>query len=320
MLKLILEKGADPAREEPDGSTPLHHAAANPEGAVLSQLLKHQPELYTRDDNDQTAVAQAAEGGLIENVRQLEQAGANLNDHIVINAVIGNDGDVRGAVALAEAQPGAPVVSNAAMRALSLIGDGAGALAFLRRLPETAIDRGTYLLAMRAHKTDADGCLALFRACEPATGEPVDEKLVAAALEALAEARLSEDAAELARDAARRGIGLDDRGGAALVRAFRRSGDWQGALEIFGDNSHLAATRPAALAEQLRAPVLYLHNGLAGDPHRAFMTAMERANAPLTAREMTLTRPATAEAMLTFVENQIGAGRLITSTEATEPQ
>jgi len=92
------------------------------------------------------------------------------------------------------------------------------------------------------------------------------------------------------------------------------------ALEIFGDNSHLAATRPAALAEQLRAPVLYLHNGLAGDPHRAFMTAMERANAPLTAREMTLTRPATAEAMLTFVENQIGAGRLITSTEATEPQ
>ena len=80
---------------------------------------------------------------------------------------------------LAEASPSAPVVSNAAMRALSLIGDGAGALAFLRRLPDDAIDRGTYLLAMRAHKTDVDGCLALFRACEPATGEPVDEKLVA---------------------------------------------------------------------------------------------------------------------------------------------
>ena len=88
LFKLILEKGADPAREEPDGSTPLHHAAANPEGAVLSQLLKQQPKLDTRDDNDRTAVAQAAEGGLIENVRQLEQAGANLNDHIVINAAI----------------------------------------------------------------------------------------------------------------------------------------------------------------------------------------------------------------------------------------
>ena len=50
--------------------------------------------------------------------------------------------------------------------------------------------------------------------------------------EALAEARRGDDAAELARDAARRGIGLDDRGAAALVRAFRRSGDWQGALDL----------------------------------------------------------------------------------------
>ena len=64
---------------------------------------------------------------------------------------------------------------------LALAGDGAGARELLRRLPETAVDRGTYLLAMRAHKHDVDGCLALFRACEPATGEPVDEKLVAAA-------------------------------------------------------------------------------------------------------------------------------------------
>ena len=182
----------------------------------------------------------------------------------------GNSGDVRGAVELAEASPSAPVVSNAAMRALSLIGDGAGAMAFLRRLPETAVDRGTYLLAMRAHKCDVDGCLALFRACEPATGEPVDEKLVAAALEALAEARLSEDAAELARDAARRGIGLDDRGAAALVRAFRRSGDWQGALDlpVVGPlSAHAAveacragadADRAVQIVEGLEAPSLAL--------------------------------------------------------------
>ena len=119
-----------------------------------------------------------------------------------------NNGDVRGAVELAEAsEPIYPVVANAAMRALALAGDGAGARELLRRLPETAVDRGTYLLAMRAHKTDVDGCLALFRACEPATGEPVDEKLVAAALSALAEARRRDDAAELARDAAA-GAGL----------------------------------------------------------------------------------------------------------------
>ena len=132
------------------------------------------------------------------------------------------------------------------------------------------VDRGTYLLARRAHKTDVDGCLALFRACEPATGEPVDEKLVAAALEALAEARLSEDAAELARDAARRGIGLDDRGGAALVRAFRRSGDWQGALDlpVVGPlSAHAAieacragwdADRAVEIVEGLAAPSLAL--------------------------------------------------------------
>jgi len=149
-------------------------------------------------------------------------------------AARGNAGDVRGALALAEAwQPSHAVVANAAMRCLALAGDGAGALAFLRRLPAPAVDRGTYLLAMRAHKTDADGCLALFRACEPATGEAVDEKLVCAALEALGEAKRCADAAELARDAKRRGIGLDDRGAAALVRAFRRAGDWRGALDAF---------------------------------------------------------------------------------------
>ena len=88
MFKLILEKGADPAREEPDGSTPLHHAAANPEGAVLSQLLKHQPDLDVRDDADRTAAAHAAGAGLLENFRQLEQAGADLNDNTLVNAAI----------------------------------------------------------------------------------------------------------------------------------------------------------------------------------------------------------------------------------------
>ena len=186
-------------------------------------------------------------------------------------AARGNNGDVRGAVELAEAsEPIYPVVANAAMRALALTGDGAGARELLRRLPETAVDRGTYLLAMRAHKHDVDGCLALFRACEPATGEPVDEKLVAAALSALAEARRRDDAAELARDAARRGIGLDDRGAAALVRAFRRSGDWQGALDlpVVGPlSAHAAieacragadADRAVQIVEGLEAPSLAL--------------------------------------------------------------
>ena len=93
---------------------------------------------------------------------------------------------------------------------------------------------------------------------------------MAAALEALAEARRRDDAAELARDAARRGIGLDDRGAAALVRAFRRSGDWQGALDlpVVGPlSAHAAveacraggdADRAVQIVEGLEAPSLAL--------------------------------------------------------------
>jgi hypothetical protein len=87
-FQLILERGADPKRDEPDGSTPLHHAAANPDGAILRHLLTQQPDLDTRDDADRTAAAHAYFAGQPENIRQLEQAGANLNDNILVNAAV----------------------------------------------------------------------------------------------------------------------------------------------------------------------------------------------------------------------------------------
>jgi len=87
-FQLILERGADPKRDEPDGSTPLHHAAANPDGAILKHLLTQQPDLDTRDDADRTAAAHAYFAGQPENIRQLEQAGANLNDNILVNAAV----------------------------------------------------------------------------------------------------------------------------------------------------------------------------------------------------------------------------------------
>ncbi|MEC8973589.1 MAG: ankyrin repeat domain-containing protein, partial [Verrucomicrobiota bacterium] len=85
---LVLDRGADPKRSEPDGSTPLHHAAANTDGAILKHLLTQQPDLEARDDADRTAAAHAAQAGLLENVRLLEQAGANLNDSNLVNAAI----------------------------------------------------------------------------------------------------------------------------------------------------------------------------------------------------------------------------------------
>ena len=87
-FQLVMDRGGDPKRSESDGSTPLHHAGANSDGAILKHLLTLQPDLDTRDDADRTAAAHATEAGLLENVRQLEQAGANLNDNILVNTAI----------------------------------------------------------------------------------------------------------------------------------------------------------------------------------------------------------------------------------------
>ncbi|MBC8244800.1 MAG: ankyrin repeat domain-containing protein [Verrucomicrobia bacterium] len=89
-FKLVIDRGADPKRGESDGSTPLHHAAANTDGAILKHLLTQQPDLEARDDADRTAAAHAAQAGLLDNLRQLEQAGANLNDSNLVNAAIRN--------------------------------------------------------------------------------------------------------------------------------------------------------------------------------------------------------------------------------------
>jgi len=83
-----MDRGGDPKRSESDGSTPLHHAAANSDGAILKHLLTLQPDIKVRDDADRTAAAHAAQAGLLENLRQLEQAGTDLNDNIIVNAAI----------------------------------------------------------------------------------------------------------------------------------------------------------------------------------------------------------------------------------------
>jgi hypothetical protein len=88
LFKLVMDRGGDPKRSESDGSTPLHHAAANPDGAILKHLLTLQPDIKDRDNADRTAAAHAAQAGLLENVRLLEQAGADLNDNIIVNAAI----------------------------------------------------------------------------------------------------------------------------------------------------------------------------------------------------------------------------------------
>jgi hypothetical protein len=88
LFKLVMDRGGDPKRRESDGSTPLHHAAANSDGAILKHLLTLQPDIKAWDDARRTAAAHAAQAGLLENLRQLEKAGADLNDNIIVNAAI----------------------------------------------------------------------------------------------------------------------------------------------------------------------------------------------------------------------------------------
>jgi len=88
LFKLVMDRGGDPKRSESDGSTPLHHAAANSDGTILKHLLTLQPDIKARDDADRTAAAHAAQAGLLQNLRQLEQAGTDLNDNIIVNAAI----------------------------------------------------------------------------------------------------------------------------------------------------------------------------------------------------------------------------------------
>ena len=88
LFKLVMDRGGDPKRSESDGSTPLHHAAGNLDGAILKHLLTLQPDIKARDDADRTAAAHAAQAGLLENLRQLEKAGADLNDNIIVKAAI----------------------------------------------------------------------------------------------------------------------------------------------------------------------------------------------------------------------------------------
>jgi ankyrin repeat protein len=81
-LELLIDKGAETDRREEDGSTPLHHAAANPDSAILKFFLAKQPN-QARDDL-YAAIQIAASSGRLEQVKMLEQAGANLDD--IINA------------------------------------------------------------------------------------------------------------------------------------------------------------------------------------------------------------------------------------------
>ena len=83
-LKFLLKHGADINQRGREGSIPVHHAADNPDSSILKHLLGEKPVLTSVDLH--SATYSAAIRGLLNNVKQLEQTGANLDEMEIVNA------------------------------------------------------------------------------------------------------------------------------------------------------------------------------------------------------------------------------------------
>jgi hypothetical protein len=77
VVRLLLERGADPESKDNDGQTPLALAAANGHEAVVSLLLERGADSEATDNHDQTPLALAATNGQEAVVRLLLERGAH---------------------------------------------------------------------------------------------------------------------------------------------------------------------------------------------------------------------------------------------------
>lgn len=151
-LQSLVRRGMDIDIRQSGGATPLM-VASDP--AVVAWLIAHGADVNAVDDNGQTALMQAASSGHIEIVRQLIDAGADLdrrstnwNRTALLNAVDGGHEEV--AALLRQAGAADDVVSAEAGQPLAP--DGGEPLAAVQ----------AYLDAIRARDPAALG--ALFRA------------------------------------------------------------------------------------------------------------------------------------------------------------
>jgi ankyrin repeat protein len=78
MVRLLLERGADPNRCASDGHTPLMRAAEYGDAASAALLIRAGANLNARDHWGNTPTLTAIENGHPEIVRQLAMAGAHL--------------------------------------------------------------------------------------------------------------------------------------------------------------------------------------------------------------------------------------------------
>lgn len=74
----LLDAGADPGAVEGNGKTPLMYAAGRGYFDLLKKMIAKKPNLNWQDKRGMTAAHAAAESGIVESVRLLRDAGADI--------------------------------------------------------------------------------------------------------------------------------------------------------------------------------------------------------------------------------------------------
>lgn len=93
MVRLLLEKGANPMKRDSNGLTALHFAAQSSQADMVSIILESFADLNARDATGQTALFYAARSGKVDVVQALSDASININcKDIWGKAVLGRNG------------------------------------------------------------------------------------------------------------------------------------------------------------------------------------------------------------------------------------
>ena len=84
-VSALLASGADPEMKDSNGVRAIHYAAGEPDPAILRTLILSGANINAKGRNGKTPVMEAARLGMLQNVKILVEAGADLHAHDDLN-------------------------------------------------------------------------------------------------------------------------------------------------------------------------------------------------------------------------------------------